>query len=845
MPTDARKRHRHFVLEAVTVAERFRRPAGQGPKTSIPERDRAEQASRLLSQLSEVRKSAIQARKAQEEAGLQLDRLGIQVEFHSFRDIPLLVERLARENMGIELRNVREDDGHIYATVFVPDGKLVHFEKVFRDYLSRKTDKNDQPIDNRLLVDSIKRLRVATLRALWTDDPALFPNEDHAVWWEVWLSTRHDREVARRFRGLVEALGRNADQRSQPSMRTARGQLRFPERTVVMLYASLEQLQEFFVILTGVAELRRPKRTAEFFESMPKHDQYQLLTALLSRTHFPSVTDVVPHICLLDTGVNRAHPLIEPALSHTNLHTVEPGWATADHEGHGTKMAGLALYGDLADLLDSEDHVYITHRLESVKILPPVATDDHDSRHHGYVTQEAVVRPDVVAPHRLRVFAMAVTAADDRDAGRPSAWSAAADKLAAGADAESAPRRLLVVSAGNVDADQWQNYPDSNETDRIHDPAQAWNVLTVGAYTNLVFATEADVYDEPLARAGALSPFSTTSLLWEKHWPLKPDVVFEGRNLISGPHRPLNIDSLSLLTTSHQISNGPMSLTWATSAATALASRFAARVMAVYPDLWPETIRGIIVHSATWTAAMKDMYLATGTKTEYVRLLRRCGFGVPDLQRALWSVADSLTMVVQEHLQPFTRGSARDPVLGDMHIHRLPWPREVLEEMGGAEVEMRVTLSYFIEPNPSARGVRSRYRYESCGLRFDVQRAVEGESDFRKRINVLARTGGEGADRPSGRDSDWLVGPNGRHRGSLHSDIWQGTAADLAQRGRIAVYPTTGWWKTRPKLERYEDEVRYALIVSIRAPDTGVDLYSEVYNIVTQATALEAGSVAI
>ena len=34
-------------------------------------------------------------------------------------------------------------------------------------------------------------------------------------------------------------------------------------------------------------------------------------------------------------------------------------------------------------------------------------------------------------------------------------------------------------------------------------------------------------------------------------------------------------------------------------------------------------------------------------KGDYLKLLRRCGFGVPDLDRALWSVANSLTMVVE------------------------------------------------------------------------------------------------------------------------------------------------------------------------------------------------------
>ena len=187
-------------------------------------------------------------------------------------------------------------------------------------------------------------------------------------------------------------------------------------------------------------------------------------------------------------------------------------------------------------------------------------------------------------------------------------------------------------------------------------------------------------------------------------------------------------------------------------------------------------------------------------------------------------------MVVEERLRPFSRTGSRQPTLRDMHLHNLPWPRDVLEDLGETPVEMRVTLSYFIEPNPSRRGHRSRYRYESHGLRFEVKRPVESILEFRRRINLAARDEGEGTRRGSGSDPAWLIGTRARHRGSLHCDIWRGTAADLASRGVIAVYPTSGWWKSRPALERYDKSAQYTLVVSIKAPEVDVDLYTEVEN---------------
>src|SRR3546814_20654873 len=69
-----------------------------------------------------------------------------------------------------------------------------------------------------------------------------------------------------------------------------------------------------------------------------------------------------------------------------------------------------------------------------------------------------------------------------------------------------------------------------------------------------------------------------------------------------------------------------------------------------------------------------------------------------------------------------------------------------------------------------------------------------------------------------------------RDRGSIHSDIWRGSAAALAERDAIGVFPVSGWWKEKPALQRWDRAARYALHVSIRAPETDVDLYTAIAN---------------
>ena len=73
----------------------------------------------------------------------------------------------------------------------------------------------------------------------------------------------------------------------------------------------------------------------------------------------------------------------------------------------------------------------------------------------------------------------------------------------------------------------------------IEDPAQAWNALTVGGYTDLIDLTE-EGYENwlPLSSAGALSPHSRTSAAWPQgQAPLKPENVMEAGNRGINPAR--------------------------------------------------------------------------------------------------------------------------------------------------------------------------------------------------------------------------------------------------------------------------------------------------------------------
>ena len=166
--------------------------------------------------------------------------------------------------------------------------------------------------------------------------------------------------------------------------------------------------------------------------------------------------------------------------------------------------------------------------------------------------------------------------------------------------------------------------------------------------------------------------------------------------------------------------------------------------------------------------------------------------------------------------------------MNEMHLHELPWPKNVLEQLGQTPVRLRVTLSYFIEPNPGRRGWKKRHRYASHGLRFDLKAPTESKDEFRKRLNKQALDEGEDKPNASGSSTEWFVGESARSKGSIHSDIWEGTAADLAERGAVGIYPVSGWWKDQPNRDRSQVGARYALIVSIETEVEGVDIWTPV-----------------
>ena len=495
-------------------------------------------------------------------------------------------------------------------------------------------------------------------------------------------------------------------------------------------------------------------------------------------------------------------------------------------------MCGTVIYGDMSSCLANTQKVQIENQVGSIKLYPHSSPNPKEA--WGFLTEQAISTSEIIFPRKNVCYCMAITA-EDSEQGKPTSWSGAVDSIAYN---NGKVGRLFMVSAGNIwdinnlDKDIISAYPNNHSLRPIQNPAQAWNGLTIGAFTNIVASDSEELRAYArVAPGGGISPFSRTSSLWEKGALVKPEVMFEGGNLYktNDPQIPFSShQDLELMTTSknYQIS-GYFDTINATSAATALAANFAGKLQAKYPDLWAESIRGLIVHSAKWTSCM-EMQFPVRNRGDMEKRLRHCGYGVPSEERAFYSTENGLTYVAQEIIQPFIKDRGdNSPKINEMHFFELPWSREVLEELAETNVTMRITLSYFIEPAPGEIGWKDKYRYASCGLRFDVNQEDEDQRAFQLRINKLIEAE-ENEERGRNDSTRWLIGADNRNKGSIHSDELNLTAAQLAACNLIAVYPIGGWWKTRTNLKQYNNKLRYSLIISLDTPVENIDLYNVV-----------------
>ncbi len=724
----------------------------------------------------------------------------------------------ARGAQLMNIRPVEEDEHEEEVTVFLPQENNRWFTKKLTEYNREPeviVDENGgvrrRNRKNKKLVNAVSEIHAAELKHFFSspEELRLLVDGEVARVVEVWFSEELYDEAGVHVK--LAALG------VEHGVRT----LAFNSVAILLVKVTSLQLQQVLHALSGITEFRLYRSPSVLLGTgeIEAEEWEQIIKNDVIRAENPLV-----RIAVLDTGINPHHRLLADYLPSERCLSAIASGNTFDQENHGTGIASLALYGDLTDVIYNKQRVRVTSDLTSVKMLSLNEGERNLPEMYALITEDAI---HLGRDSGASILCSAVTDRDTEvaDAKASSTSSAIDDTLYNNGACDS----ILLISAGNVERTGGLQYPDYLYLRNIQDPAQAWNAITVGAYTNKVAISDPNYRGlNAIAPADGLSPFSSTSIQWGAN-AIKPEIVMEGGNAVRGIEDSLDTpDDLSLVAAhgGDGLVPGKFGPFNATSAATGLAARLASKIKYYNPGLCALSIRALLIHSAEWTVQMKELCKDAQGDLNVKTILHSCGYGVPNEQKAIVSSDSRVTFIAEDTIKPFALGSGNKLKFGRMNLYQMPWPKDLLADMVDQIVRLKITLSYYIKPSPGIRSQLNKYSFQSIRLKFDVCGAHESRREFENRIK---RCSDEGEERPP-RDPElanrWTIGINNRNQGSIISDSFETTGAAMAGCDTIAIYPSGGWFKNKP--ENLDIEIPYSLVVTLESPEEEVQLYNEV-----------------
>jgi hypothetical protein len=66
----------------------------------------------------------------------------------------------------IELLSLHFDEDIASANIFIPDGKIDHFENYLNDYISERRRSDNVPLDHKALINTLSAIRISTINSL-------------------------------------------------------------------------------------------------------------------------------------------------------------------------------------------------------------------------------------------------------------------------------------------------------------------------------------------------------------------------------------------------------------------------------------------------------------------------------------------------------------------------------------------------------------------------------------------------------------------------------------------------------------------------------------------------------
>lgn len=413
--------------------------------------------------------------------------------------------------------------------------------------------------------------------------------------------------------------------------------------------------------------------------------------------HVPPPPDGAPGVVILDSGLVSNHPLLGPAVG--DAQSFIHGASSQDENGHGTAVAGLALYGDLWDCTERQEFIPRL-RLFSGRVL----TSDGEYDHRFIENQVIEAVKYFMENYGCRIFNLSI--GDKRkpyNGGHVRGLAAVLDTLARQYGI------LFVVSAGNFEgfgdfpADWRRQYPDYLFCDeaRIIDPATAVNVLTVGSLARADVGRSGQRFPldpayQPVSRPGQPSPFTRTGP--GPRGAIKPEVVAYGGNYhIDARGGTVSEAGLGELTTRRDHHKNLFTVVSGTSYAAPQIAHLAGLLLREYPDAGPNLLRSLIVAHAQPPEPTMDLF--SGSED---RLYKAVGYGMPDELATLYSLESKVTLLAEEAIRE-----------NEHHFYEIPLPQDFLSPPARRHRRITVALAH----TPYVR----RTRFDYCASRFSFR----------------------------------------------------------------------------------------------------------------------------
>jgi hypothetical protein len=417
-----------------------------------------------------------------------------------------------------------------------------------------------------------------------------------------------------------------------------------------------------------------------------------------------------PGIAVIDSGLTPAHPFLSPALGEAAPVPNSLGDPTDGH-GHGTMVAGLALYGDVEHCIQARAFVpQLT--LYSARVLNDQCRFDDENLITSQM-QEAIRY--FASTYNCRVFNISL--GDARlpyHGGKVSPWASILDVLARELNV------VITVSAGNYCYDPGPgNSPDTHvhsypryllkDEARIIEPATGAIVLTVGSLAHTADvppgSPTASVSFRPIALAGQPSPFTRSGPGLAD--AIKPEFSeFGGNYAYDGAFQSIRDDirELSIVSFNRDYLTRLFTTDVGTSFAAPRVAHMAARLFESFPDASANLIRALLAASAVVPQPSLEALQSLGEEA----ILRVCGYGKPNLEHSQTSDENRVVLYGESALG-----------FDNFHIYEVPIPEEFTRNAGTRSIT--VTLAF----DPPVR--HSRFDYLGVKMSFRLIRGKTPE----------------------------------------------------------------------------------------------------------------------